>query len=231
MNLTLNGGQTTCILGASGVGKSTLLRIIANLVSANHLSQGKDHTNASISSDNLIPVCEQISYIAQTDLLLPWLNVIDNVLLGFRLRKTNRKTLSAQQSLAKNLLKEVGLEQAIHMHPHQLSGGMKQRIALVRTFIEGKPIVLMDEPFSSLDTINRFHLQDLTANLLHKKTILLVTHDPLEALRLADHIYIMSGNPAMLSSFLTLNSQTPRDPSSEEMITLYSSLLQRLLGR
>ncbi len=104
------------------------------------------------------------------------------------------------------------LGDAIHLYPAQLSGGMRQRVALVRTLLEERPIVLMDEPFSSLDVITRLKLQDLAAELLAAKTVLLVTHDPLEALRLADRVYVLHGAPAVLSEPLIPDGPRPRPP-------------------
>jgi putative hydroxymethylpyrimidine transport system ATP-binding protein len=227
LNLKLPAGKTTCILGSSGIGKSTLIRIIANLFSQDDQSiviEGK------VYSDNLIPIKNQISYIAQADLLLPWLTVLDNILLGFRLRNTDKKTLQIKRSLAHELLSQVGLINKANLFPQQLSGGMKQRVALVRTFIEDMPIVLMDEPFSSLDTLNRFNLQTLMCTLLAKKTKLIVTHDPLEALRVSDYIYLMHNNPATLTLFTALPSCAPRDPSDPEIVSLHATLLHHLLN-
>jgi putative hydroxymethylpyrimidine transport system ATP-binding protein len=129
---------------------------------------------------------------------------------------------------AKNLLDLVGLKNAISLYPNQLSGGMRQRVALARTLFEDKPVVLMDEPFSALDTITRIKLQTLASDLLKNRTILFVTHDPLEALRLADHIYIMAGQPASVHAPLMLSSSTPRDPGTPDIMRLQAELLYEL---
>ena len=109
-----------------------------------------------------------------------------------------------------------------------LSGGMRQRAALARTLMEDRAIVLMDEPFSSLDTLTRMRLQELAAGLLQMRTVLLVTHDPMEALRLGERIHVMSGRPARLDQPLVPPGKPPRDPTSEMLISLHRDLLMRL---
>jgi putative hydroxymethylpyrimidine transport system ATP-binding protein len=228
LNLTLPAGKVTCLLGASGIGKSTLLRLIANLITPEISARENTQLSADISADNNIPLREQIAYMAQSDLLLPWLSVLDNTLLGATLRQVGRHERARLKTIAENLLKEVGLGNVLHSYPRQLSGGMRQRVALVRTLMENKPIVLMDEPFSSLDTLTRLKLQNLTARLLQNRTILLVTHDPMEALRLADEIHVMAGVPATLRAPIKLNGATPRDPASPALLKLQAQLLREL---
>ncbi len=221
-DFTLPANKCVCLLGQSGIGKSTLLRLIAQLPT------GADPANfsATIETSDNKSVADRIAYMAQQDLLTPWHNVLNNVLLGYRLR--GEKITENIIKEAKELLEKVGLSHAIHQLPHTLSGGMKQRTALARTLIHDQPIVLMDEPFSALDAISRFRLQTLAANLLKDRTVLLVTHDPLEALRLADIIYILSGTPARLSEAITPSSTTPRDPCDHEILKLQASLLHQL---
>jgi putative hydroxymethylpyrimidine transport system ATP-binding protein len=228
LNLTLQGGKWTCLLGPSGVGKSTLLRMIAGLITPEIATQEKTVITANITCDNNLPLSKQIAYMAQTDLLLPWLTVLQNVLLGARLRQEGGQQEACLTEKAKELLRIAGLEKALALFPRQLSGGMRQRVALVRTMIEDKSIVLMDEPFSALDTITRYKLQTLAADLLKDRTVLFITHDPLEALRLADEIFIMSGFPAQLHAPLELNTPTPRDPAEPRLLVLQAELLHEL---
>jgi|SRR5579872_820032 len=215
LNLTISAGKCTCFLGPSGIGKSTLLKLIAGLI--------PDNTSGEVFRGH-IDGTKQIAYMAQTDLLQPWFNALDNVLIGHRLRGRLPKKLITQ---AKKLFLQAGLEGAEKKFPFQLSGGMRQRIALIRTLLEEKPVVLMDEPFSAVDTITRFQLQTLTLELLKNRTILLVTHDPLEALRLADDIYILSGKPAKLNR-IALETTAPRNMKNPEFIKDQAMLFEAL---
>jgi putative hydroxymethylpyrimidine transport system ATP-binding protein len=217
LSLNITAGQWTCILGASGVGKSSLLRLIAGLAPPN--------CQATITTSDQQPLKDRVAYMAQHDLLLPWASVLDNVLIGSRLRG---QPLNIDH--AKTILQDVGLADAIDLKPAQLSGGMRQRVALARTLFEGKPVVLMDEPFSALDVVTRHRLQSLSAELLKDKTVLLVTHDPLEALRLGHRIMILAGAPASMVHTVDLShSQPPRDIADPHLLTLQSELLQRLM--
>ncbi|SRR5579883_45435 len=220
LNLTLSAGKCTTLLGPSGVGKSSLLRMIANLSSPNTTFSG------AITSDNQLSLSSQISYMAQTDLLMPWLTVLDNVLLSVYLQKKNKKNAL---TFAKDLLEKVGLHQDMNKYPRELSGGMRQRTALVRTFLQEKPVILMDEPFSAVDAITRFQLQNLAAELFKNKTVFLITHDPVEALRLGDEIVILSGQPAVLETFATLDTPSPRDPADPVFIAHQAKLFHALM--
>ena len=223
LTCTIAAGETTCLLGPSGIGKSSLLRLIAGL--------NQHKATGIIRTDDEQPLQNRIAYMAQTDLLMPWLSVLDNVLLGYRLRQpiAKAKTNTTLINQAKDLLTKIGLSKNIHQFPHQLSGGMRQRVALARTLIEDKPVVLMDEPFSALDTATRLQLQNLTAELLKNKTVFLITHDPFEALRLGHHIFIMQGSPARLEQ-LTLPNQPPRSVTDTELLYWQGQILERLMN-
>ena len=163
--------------------------------------------------------------MAQQDMLLPWLNVIENVTLGDRLRGAVEPV---RRGAAHELIDQVGLKNYAFALPAKLSGGMRQRVALARTLLEDRPVVLMDEPFSALDAVTRLQLQDLAAILLRDKTVLLVTHDPLEALRLGNHIYLMAGRPAQLEKITELKDQAPRDISEPSILANQADLLTRM---
>lgn len=221
INMTLAPQRMVALLGPSGAGKSSLLRFIAGI-----LNSGEQQGRVFLSNGH--PHTTQITYMAQQDLLMPWLTVRDNALLDSRLRMRQPSTATLDQ--LNSLLQQVALQDAAHLYPHELSGGMRQRVALVRTLMADKPIVLMDEPFSACDAITRHKLQALAARLLIDKTVLFITHDPLEALRLAQEIYILHGNPACLSVGPTLHTDAPRALSNAELQhwqpLLYTQLCQ-----
>ena len=163
--------------------------------------------------------------MAQQDLLLPWLDVLGNVMLGTRLRGDADALVHAR---AVELLDATGLGGHARKRPAELSGGMRQRAALARTLLEDRPVVLMDEPFSGLDVPTRLKLQTLAARLLAGRTVLLVTHDPLEALRLGHRIHVMAGVPARLDRPIVPEGRVPRDPGDPGLLALESELLRRL---
>nr|WP_247744224.1 ABC transporter ATP-binding protein [Ruegeria sp. R14_0] len=180
LTLTLATGEWTCLLGGSGVGKTTILRLIAGLETG-AVFDGK------ITASDGDSVQGRVAYMAQDDLLLPWATVAQNVCLGARLR--GQKPDLARRD---RLIKRMRLEDHMGKKPAELSGGQRQRVALARTLMEDRPIVLLDEPFSALDARTRADMQDLAAEALHDRTVLLVTHDPAEAARLGQSIVVMT---------------------------------------
>lgn len=226
-NLTchLPAGRTTCLLGASGVGKTSLLRLIANL----HPIDTATTQSAQITASDNQSLQHRIAYLGQTDLLLPWLTCLDNVLLGLQLRGEHSHS-KQHLKRAKLLLVEMGLADAFYKVPAQLSGGMRQRVALARTLMEDRPVVLMDEPFSALDTLTRLKLQELAADFLRNRTVLLITHDPLEALRLGHHVLIMAGQPAQITSIINPTGAPPRSLADPDLLIEQGQLMRYLLN-
>ncbi|PTP57963.1 ABC transporter ATP-binding protein [Vibrio splendidus] len=203
LSLSLNAGKWTVLLGRSGCGKTTVLRYLAGLLDDKVECQG------TLATSDELPLTDRIAYMAQQDLLLPWLSVIDNVCLSHRFQNpASDKALQTNQAL--ELLAAVGLADYANAMPDQLSGGMRQRVALARTLMQDKPVVLMDEPFSALDAVTRHKLQSLACELLRDKTVVLITHDPQEAVRLADNLYVLQGTPANAQSLSVPNTLTPR---------------------
>ena len=227
LNLTLKGGRWTCLLGGNGMGKTSLLRLIAGLPAG-------ETTGEYVCQDSF-PVNHRIAWMAQQDLLLPWFSVLENITLGQRLRRNladvlkRRPVLSAEvQDQAMSILEKVGLAKKAHVLPQHLSGGQRQRIALARTLMENRPLVLMDEPFSALDAITRLNLQDLAYDLLQNRTVLLITHDPLEALRLGHEVYHLQGQPARLTDAITPSGKPPRSLNNNALMALQGKLLDNL---
>lgn len=217
LNLDLPDGQWTSILGQSGVGKSSLVQLLCGIADEADI-QGKIHC-----SDGQ-PLAGRVAWMAQQDLLLPWLSLTENVLLGARLQQ-RRKPSTQQQELAQYLLQQVGLGERASALPAQLSGGQRQRVALARTLFQDQPLVCMDEPFSALDAINRLKLQNLAAELLGDRTVLMITHDPLEALRLSDRVLVLQGSPAQLSDPITPTGTAPRPIDDTELLQQQAQLL------
>ncbi|MCG9640499.1 ABC transporter ATP-binding protein [Vibrio sp. Isolate34] len=205
LSLNLKAGKWTVLLGRSGCGKTTVLRYLAGLL------DDKVEWQGTLATSDELPLTDRIAYMAQQDLLLPWLSVIDNVCLSHRFQDSVDKHQNIEhKNQALELLTSVGLADYADTMPDQLSGGMRQRVALARTLMQDKPVVLMDEPFSALDAVTRHKLQTLACELLRDKTVVLITHDPQEAVRLADNLYVLQGSPASAHSLPVPHTSTPR---------------------
>lgn len=219
LSLSLDGGRCTCILGPSGCGKSTLLRLIAGSAALPF--------SGAIRLDPAPPDGRRVAWMGQNDLLLPWLSLLENVLLGARLRHEQSDALRRK---ALGLIREAGLDGYEQALPAALSGGMRQRGALLRTLMEERPVLLMDEPFSALDALTRVRLQNLAARLTRGATVVLVTHDPLEALRLADRVIVLAGTPVRPARIIDLAGETPRSPGDPAVTSQYAGLLALLMN-
>ena len=215
IELSLFPNGWTCLLGPSGVGKTTILRLIAGLPT---------HGDFSGAITPTLKKGASCAYMAQQDLLLPWLDVLGNVMMGAKLRGE-----TADRNLAQDLIRRVGLAEHADKKPAQLSGGMRQRAALARTLMEDRALVLLDEPFSALDARTRAEMQELAHELLHGKTVLLVTHDPAEAARIGDRNYIL--NEDVLFETAAKPGTDIAEPDVDETLVLQSQLLTRLRKR
>jgi len=216
LSIQFSGGQCHCVLGRSGVGKSSLLNII---------SGSADIQSGSVYASNGQNLSEQIAHMFQDDGLLPWLSVINNVQLGLRLRGEMN---SDSKNRAMELLTAVDLANWADHYPHKLSGGMRQRVALARTLMEDRPIILMDEPFSRLDAITRDELQLLACTLLDTRTVVLVTHDPAEALRIGHTISVLHDRFPSETTTLFPKLQPPRAHAEDEVTVLTQKLWKAL---
>ena len=195
------------IIGPSGCGKSTLLNIISEIESN---FQGEIIINDRKSSQG---TQSKVSYMQQKDLLLPWRNVLENAILGLEINKLNKQK-SREKAL--KLLPEFGLEGTEKMFPKHLSGGMRQRVSFLRSILLEKPIMLLDEPFSALDSISRSKMHEWVSSILmkNKKSVVLVTHDIHEAVLLSDRVLIMGGSPINICREFKINIDRPRNKSS-----------------
>ncbi|NLV22720.1 MAG: ABC transporter ATP-binding protein [Syntrophomonadaceae bacterium] len=188
ISLRLDKGEFVVIIGPSGCGKSTLFNIIAGLMEP-------DQGTVWIDEQNWTGKAGRISYMQQKDLLLPSRNIVDNVSIPLLLKGMPK---AEARRRAESYLPDFGLAGFGHYYPRQLSGGMRQRAALLRTHLQTSDILLLDEPFAALDAISRHSMQLWLKDLQHRygSSILFITHDIEEALLLADRIYLFSARPA-----------------------------------
>ncbi|MGI5849202.1 MAG: ABC transporter ATP-binding protein [Christensenellales bacterium] len=202
IDLFVDSNEFVSILGPSGCGKSTLLKIIAGL--------DDDYSGrVLVNGHDIIGLKPSVCFMHQKDLLLPWKTVIDNVTLPLELRGITKKE---RDECAAAYMEEFGLAGFEKMYPKQLSGGMRQRAALLRTFLCEGDVFLMDEPFASLDALTRFRMREWLLNLWdhHKKAVIFVTHDIEEAIFLSDRIYILSERPATVAHVIDVGLKRPR---------------------
>lgn len=190
ISLAVDCQEFGAILGPSGCGKSTLLNIIAGLLKP-------DQGRIELGGVDWTGRTGRVSYMQQKDLLLPWKNILDNVCIPLTLRGVGRREAHAT---ARTYLQDFGLDGFEEYYPRQLSGGMRQRAALLRTYLFTSDIMLLDEPFATLDAITRGKMQVWLKELCakYKPTVILVTHDIDEALLLADTVYVLSPRPAQV---------------------------------
>ena len=203
ISIHLEEGELVCVLGVSGVGKTTLFNILSGLVLP-------DRGQILLENEDVTGKTGNLSYMLQKDLLLQHKTVLDNVALPLVLKGVKKKAAREQ---AAAYFKQFGLEGTELKYPSQLSGGMRQRAALLRTYMCGDRVALLDEPFSALDTLTRTAVQEWYLGVMEeiKLSTLVITHDIDEAILLSDRIYIMSGKPAIISEELVIEEPKPRD--------------------
>lgn len=207
----LNDNEFVAIVGPSGCGKSTILNILANLDSK---SDGEILIN-----DNI-----KLGYMLQQDALFNWKTVLDNCLLGLEINKMNNKDYVLK------LLNTYGLKDFINSYPNNLSGGMRQRVALIRTLATKPDILLLDEPFSALDYQTRLKVSDDVYNIIkkEKKSAIMVTHDIAEAISMADKIIILSKRPSVIKKVIDINltdKSTPINNRKAKEFAYYYDLI------
>ena len=221
IKLQIPRGQFTCLLGPSGCGKSTLLNAVAGFALP---------SSGSIVADG-VPVTgpgPERGMVFQEYALFPWMTVEDNIAFGLEIKKQPRAVIA---STVGALLEMLSLADFRHRYPKDLSGGMRQRVAIARVLALDSPIMLMDEPFGALDALTRRNLQDellrIWARL--KKTILFVTHSIEEAIYLADRIVVMTYRPGTVKRDLLVELPRPRDPAAPEFNALKRELGQLVM--
>ncbi len=202
VSITLNRGELVCLLGVSGGGKTTLFHIISGLLQPDSgaiVLDGKDITHQP----------GHISYMLQKDLLLPYRTIEDNVALPLLLQGKKKKEARSQVS---PLFAQFGLEGTQKKYPAQLSGGMRQRAALLRTYLFSQEVALLDEPFSALDTLTKSAIHRWYLDVMQKIQLstLFITHDIDEAILLSDRIYLLSGSPGEITGEIVVQEPKPR---------------------
>ncbi|WP_195251699.1 ABC transporter ATP-binding protein [Romboutsia sp. 1001713B170207_170306_H8] len=212
ISIDIKEGELITLLGPSGSGKSTIFNIITGITK---MDSGDMHIDG------------KISYMQQKDLLLPYKNIIDNVSIPLIINK-NKK--SQARNIVKPYFKEFGLEGYELKFPSELSGGMKQRANFLRTFINSKDLMLLDEPFGALDSITKSNMQKWLLNVRKKfnSTIMLITHDIEEAITLSDRIYVISEKPASIKAEFILNNKNKYKFGSDDYIKLKKDILNLL---
>ena len=212
VSLVARPGDVVAVVGPSGCGKSTLLELLAGL-------QRPDHGEVAAPA---------AAYMPQRDLLLPWRSALDNAGLALECAGVRRRQARAQ---ARPLFERFGLAGFEDAKPWELSGGMRQRVALVRTFLTGRELALLDEPFASLDAITRASLQEWLAEALRTepRTVVLVTHDVVEALYLADRVVVLSPRPGRVVAEIAVPLARPRPRRQTVTSPEFLALEQRAL--
>lgn len=192
VNLTVQDQEFVVIVGQSGCGKSTLLSLVSGLLTP---SRGE----VTIDGNPVQGTSKRVGYMLQQDYLFEWRTILDNALLGLEIRK--ERTPEAVDEV-REMLKTYGLGGFEHYYPSQLSGGMRQRVALIRTLATKPDVLLLDEPFSALDYQNRLSVGEEVVRILRerKKTVLMVTHDIPEAVSMANRVVVMTPRPGTIRS-------------------------------
>jgi len=210
LDLEVGADEVLGVVGPSGCGKSTLLELISGLLKP---ESGEVEVGDARESDGRLARC---AYMPQRDLLLPWFDAIDNAALALRNGGAGK---SEARSEARRLFERFGLGGFEHARPAELSGGMRQRVAFLRTLLSGKPVLALDEPFASLDAITRAEMQGWLAGALgaDPRTVVLVTHDVEEALYLSDRVVVLSSRPAQIVA--ELRAPVPRVPDRDAAVT------------
>ena len=220
IDLHVAAGSFTCIVGASGCGKSTLLNMIGGL---------QEPTQGSLTVGGVEVEGPGVDrgMVFQSYALYPWLTVRRNIEFGLRMAKVGRE---ARRKVSDGLLAEMGLTDFADSYPRELSGGMRQRVAIARSLATDPPVMLMDEPFGALDALTRISAQRLLLDIWqrHRRTIVFVTHDINEALLLGDQVVVLSTSPGRVRRVFDVDFERPRSPAvatTPEFVALREEVL------
>ena len=225
VSLQVRSGEFVALAGPSGCGKTTLLNLCAGLVDPPAGQQLKVAGEAPVLGS------QRVAYMLARDSLFPWLSALDNAAFGLKVRGV---PLAQARETAAAMLKRVGLGGSEHKLPKALSHGMRQRVALARTFAMPSPLLLMDEPFGALDAQTKLQLQDLLLQLCQEgeRTVLFVTHDLSEAVALADRVVVMSSRPGRIVADVPVRLPRPRSiralQTSEDFHHTYTQVWKHL---
>lgn len=220
LNYSIENGRFVSVVGPSGCGKTTLLRIIAGLEKP---SEGK----VFLDNTELLPGSQEIGFVFQEYALFPWRTTLQNIEFGLEIKGVDP---ADRHSMAMEYIRSFNLDGFENRYPKELSGGMKQRVAIARTLIMNPRVILMDEPFGALDSQTRNDLQVFLLNIWRKfaVTILFVTHNVDEAVFLSDEILVLSRRPAHIASVFKVDLDRPRDRTSRECNQIRKDVLKLL---
>lgn len=223
VSLELREGEIVSLLGASGVGKTTLFNIIAGL-------SVTDRGSVWIGEENVTGQPGHVSYMLQKDLLLPYKTILDNVSLPLVIRGANKKEAREKAGI---YFREFGIDGTQKKYPFQLSGGMRQRAALLRTYLCAKKVALLDEPFSALDMMTKRAMHEWYLEVMENIDLatLFITHDVDEAILLSDRIYILTGKPGTITKEIVIKESKPRDKNfnlTEEFLSYKKEILEHI---
>ncbi|WIJ25859.1 ABC transporter ATP-binding protein [Devosia sp. RR2S18] len=223
VSLSVQPGEFVSILGPSGAGKSTILQLLTGATTP-------DAGEMLLDGQPLTPAQHRFAFMPQGDALMPWRRIIDNTTLGLEIQGVSRQAAHAKVA---PLFGEFGLAGFENHYPAQLSGGMRQRAALLRTVVQQRSMLLLDEPFGALDALTRTQMQCWLADMWtrHRWTVLLITHDVREAVLLSDRIYVLSARPARVAHQFQVPLEHPRQViGSPALAALEAEVLQTLLN-
>jgi NitT/TauT family transport system ATP-binding protein len=200
LNMTIKKGEFVCVVGPSGCGKTTLLRILGGL---------EEPSSGTLSIKVEDPSKPLRSTVFQEHSIFPWMTVYNNIAYGLKIRKQPKNVI---KEITNHYIDKIGLSKFADVYPHQLSGGMRQRVSIARAFANDPEILLMDEPFSALDEQNRFLLQQELLRIWEesRKTVIFITHSIDEAIFLSDRVFVMTAHPGTIKACIPVNIPRPR---------------------